>query len=75
MEKKGGNCGSLTHKTNFLVIGVYATESWKHSSYGLKIEKAVKMKQEGIPIFVVGENSLGQFARGLSLAALTQKAR
>jgi NAD-dependent DNA ligase len=55
VEKMGGKCGSLNQKTNFLVIGVYATESWKHSSYGLKIEKAVKMKREGISIFIIGE--------------------
>lgn len=55
VASRGGKCGSLTQRTNFLVIGVYATESWKHSSYGLKIETAVKMKREGIPIFIVGE--------------------
>ena len=55
VEKLGGKCGSLTQRTNFLVIGVYATGSWKHSSYGLKIETAVKMKQEGMPIAIIGE--------------------
>lgn len=55
VEKLGGKCGSLTQRTNFLVIGVYATGSWKHSSYGLKIENAVKMKQDGVPIAIIGE--------------------
>lgn len=55
VEKLGGRCGSLTQKTNFLVIGVYATDSWKHSSYGLKIENAVKMKRDGVPISIIGE--------------------
>ena len=55
VETMGGKSCSLNQKTNFLVIGVYATESWKHSSYGLKIENAVKMKREGIPISIIGE--------------------
>ena len=64
IEEKGGYSGSLTQKTNFLVVGVYATESWKHSSYGLKIEKAANMRQDGIPICIVSEvhwvDSLGR---------------
>jgi hypothetical protein len=64
VEGKGGKCGSLTHKTNFLVIGVYATGSWKHSSYGLKIENAVKMKQEGVPIAIIGETHWVDAVRG-----------
>ena len=27
----GAQAGSLTQKTNVLVVGIYATESWKHS--------------------------------------------
>jgi NAD-dependent DNA ligase len=55
VEKLGGRCGSLTRKTNFLVVGIYTTDSWKHSSYGLKIENAVNMKREGVPICIVSE--------------------
>lgn len=55
VTRLGGRFGPLSQKTNFLVVGVYATESWKHSSYGLKIEKAVNMKHEGIPICIIGE--------------------
>ena len=51
----GGNSGSLTKQTDFLVIGLYATDSWAHSSYGRKIEKAVTMKNKGQPIKIVGE--------------------
>lgn len=52
---KGASAGSLTHKTNFLVIGVYATDSWKHSSFGNKILKAAEMRAEGRPIRIVSE--------------------
>lgn len=34
----------MAQKTNVLVIGVYATESWKHSSFGNKILKAVEWR-------------------------------
>lgn len=52
---KGAVAGSLTAKTNYLVIGVYATDSWAHSSYGRKIEKAVGMKEKGHLIAIVHE--------------------
>jgi NAD-dependent DNA ligase len=52
---RGGTCGSLTQKTNVLVIGMYATESWKHSSFGNKIVKAVDFRASGIPISIVSE--------------------
>lgn len=52
---KGAQSGSLTKKTDFLVIGVYATESWRHSSFGNKIVKACEMRNEGVPISIVSE--------------------
>lgn len=55
VAERGGKAGSLTQKTNVLVIGLYATESWKHSSFGNKILKAVEMRDEGIPIAIVSE--------------------
>ncbi|MBI3418677.1 MAG: BRCT domain-containing protein [Proteobacteria bacterium] len=51
----GGSTGSLTMETDYLVVGIYATDSWAHSSYGRKIEKALAMKQEGVPIAIIGE--------------------
>lgn len=52
---RGGSAGSLTRKTNVLVIGSYATESWKHSSYGLKIQTACEWRDDGHPISIVSE--------------------
>jgi NAD-dependent DNA ligase len=54
--ERGGVPGSLTQKTSYLVIGAYATDSWAHSSFGRKIEKAVAMRTHGIPISIVAEN-------------------
>jgi NAD-dependent DNA ligase len=53
--ERGGSCGSLTKATDVLVIGGYATESWKHSAFGTKIVKAVDYRQTGLPISIVSE--------------------
>jgi NAD-dependent DNA ligase len=53
--KLGAEAGSLTQKTNILVVGIYATESWKHSSFGNKIIKACEWRDQGFPISIVSE--------------------
>lgn len=55
VAERGGQCGSLTQKTDVLVIGAYATDSWKHSSFGNKILKATAWRDEGRPIAIVSE--------------------
>lgn len=55
VEANGGRCGPLNRKTSYLVVGIYATDSWAHSTFGRKIEKAVEMRENGIPIAIVGE--------------------
>ncbi len=40
---------------NYLVIGSIGTDSWKHSSFGTKILKAVDYKAQGVPIAIVSE--------------------
>lgn len=52
---RGGTCSGLSRKTDVLVIGIYATESWKHSAFGHKIMKAVEMRESGVPITLVSE--------------------
>jgi NAD-dependent DNA ligase len=47
--------GNLNARTQYLVVGAYATESWAQSAFGRKIEKAVEMRAEGKPIRIVGE--------------------
>lgn len=56
VSSRGGTGGSLTKATNYLVIGAYATESWKHSSFGNKILKAAEMRRVGMPISIVAED-------------------
>ena len=55
VAERGATGGSLTRKTDVLVIGAYATDSWKHSSFGNKILKAAEMRARGIPISIVSE--------------------
>ena len=55
VANRGGTAGSLTRATRVLVIGSYATESWKHSSFGNKILKAVELRDLGVPISIVSE--------------------
>ncbi len=55
VKDRGANAGSLNAKTDYLVIGIYATDSWAHSSYGRKIEKALDMQRKGSGILIVGE--------------------
>lgn len=52
---RGGEAGSLRRDTRFLVIGEYASDDWIHSTYGRKIEKAVGMRDAGVPIHIVSE--------------------
>jgi NAD-dependent DNA ligase len=51
----GAHVGGLSQKTNVLVVGIYATESWKHSSFGNKIMQACEYRDGGLPICIVSE--------------------
>lgn len=53
--ERGAATGGLSQKTDVLVIGVYATESWKHSSFGNKIMQAVEWRAKSLPISIVSE--------------------
>lgn len=55
VTERGAYIGGLSKKTNVLVIGVYATDSWKHSSFGNKILKACELRDNGHPIVIVSE--------------------
>ena len=46
---------SPTNKTHYLVIGSIGSTDWIHSTHGRKIEKAVKLRNEGQPIHIVAE--------------------
>lgn len=52
---RGGSVGGISRKTDYLVIGMYATDSWAHSAYGRKIEEAVGLRSAGHPVRIIGE--------------------
>lgn len=58
---RGGSISNVTKKLNVLVIGSYATDSWKHSSFGEKIAKASQYRDSGIPLSIVTEQHWRRF--------------
>lgn len=42
-------------ETDFLVIGHFASRDWVHTSYGLKIERAVELRESGHPVAIISE--------------------
>lgn len=55
VEERGGKPGKLAKSSDFLVIGIYATSSWAHSSYGRKIENAINWRTANVPIAIISE--------------------
>lgn len=49
------NYASVSKKVNFLIIGSIGNEQWMHTSYGLKIKKAVELREAGTPISIISE--------------------
>lgn len=45
----------VTKTVGYLVLGTYVTDSWAHETYGRKIEKAVKYRDQGVPLAIVTE--------------------
>jgi NAD-dependent DNA ligase len=48
--------GNVSKKVHYLVVGSVGNEQWRHSSYGMKIMKAVELREAGAPIAIIGEN-------------------
>ena len=59
IEARGGTIqAAVSGKTDYLVIGEYASPAWKQSSYGGKIEKAVELKVAGKGVKIIAEETL-----------------
>lgn len=53
----GGLClHGITKKLHYLVVGNIGSETWRHTSFGAKILKAVEYRDKGIPIAIVTES-------------------
>lgn len=56
IQSVGGlNAKGVTKALNYLVIGTYVTDSWKHESFGNKIKKAVEYREQGVPLAIISE--------------------
>ena len=67
VEKSAANKGAITKKdvagnTDYLVIGTLASRDWRFSSHGRKIEKAIRLKEEGLPIKIITERTWLKYA-------------
>lgn len=46
---------AISGKVRFLVVGEIGSRDWKHSSFGRKIEEAVMLRSQGVPLAVLPE--------------------
>lgn len=57
IEERGGLIGGgISKKTHYLVVGSVGNDQWRHSSYGLKIMRAVELRESGSPVAIIGEH-------------------
>lgn len=54
--------GNVSQKVHYLVVGTFCSTDWLHTSYGLKIENAAKLRGNGFPISIVPEDAWAQAA-------------
>jgi NAD-dependent DNA ligase len=55
VQDLGAVVAPLSQSVNYLVVGIYATDSWAHSSFGRKIEQAAEWRSTGLPISIISE--------------------
>jgi len=61
IRSRGGSCcDRVTLRTNYLVIGAMSSRDWINTSWGRKIETAVKYA-ERYPIYIVSERRWSEF--------------
>lgn len=57
-QKLGAEVKSdVTNGVTTLVIGTLASRDWRFSSHGRKIEKAIKLKEKGVPVTIITERT------------------
>lgn len=55
VARGGVVAGSVSKTLRFLVIGDLGSRDWMHSNSGRKIEKAVQLRRDGLPLAIVNE--------------------
>lgn len=57
VRKLGGEAlPNVSKKINYLVIGAEGNPCWAYACYGRKVERAVQLRKQGIPLVIVHEN-------------------
>ncbi|WP_085318250.1 BRCT domain-containing protein [Derxia lacustris] len=57
IELHGGEvASSITRKVDYVVVGGLGSPEWKHGSFGIKIETAMQLRRDGLPIALVQED-------------------
>lgn len=57
VTKLGASCGNdVTLQTRYLIVGTFGSRDWVHTSFGRKIQKAVKYRDWGCSIAIAGED-------------------
>lgn len=47
--------GSVSTKTNYVIVGGYGSSDWAHGNYGTKVKKALELQAQGVDIKIVKE--------------------
>lgn len=53
--RRGGSIANIGKMLNYLVIGELSSRDWKYSSFGTKIESAMRLKESGAKLFIISE--------------------
>lgn len=63
IELAGGRAldASPTRESNYLIIGLFASRDWAHTSHGRKIERAVELRDSGSGIAIISEEHWKRF--------------
>lgn len=57
VTRRGALCEKdITVRTQYLVIGTFGSRDWVHTSFGRKIQKAVKYREAGAGVAIVAED-------------------
>lgn len=52
---------SPTRESDYLIIGLFASRDWVHTSHGRKIERAVELRESGSGIAIISEEHWKKF--------------
>lgn len=57
VSRGGEIAAAVSGKVHYVVVGGLGSSEWKHGSFGTKIEKAIELRNAGLPILIVHEDA------------------